>query len=189
VPFFTDIGLVERADGGKFTPSKELVAYNKARQWSEAEAREKLRPLFEKTWFYKCLVPRLQLAPQPITNCLAVLSEESKAQKDHEPRLRALIEFLGLAGVVSVADGTVNFSQNLSGSAHFSGHGTMAATGTVQKAAQQDQCVHSYVLPLPNRRKVVVEAPLDITKAEISRLQKWIEFTLLLDWKEEEKPQ
>jgi hypothetical protein len=182
VPFFTDIGLIERVEGGKFVPGRELLAYNKARQWSEAEAREKLRPLFEKTWFYKCLIPRLQLAPQPVENCLAVFSEESKAQKDYEPRLKALIDFLVLAGVVSVADGVISY-------AHFRpliGQSLVGLPAPDQQKGHQDQTVHSYVLPLPNKRKVTVEAPLDITKAEISRLQKWIEFTLLLDWKEDD---
>lgn len=41
---------------------------------------------------------------------------------------------------------------------------------------------HPYVLPLPNGRKVIVIAPLDITAPEIGRLKKWIEFTLQVDW-------
>lgn len=46
---------------------------------------------------------------------------------------------------------------------------------------------HNYVLPLPKNRKVLIQAPLDITAAEIKRLQRWIEFTLQVDWSGEEK--
>jgi hypothetical protein len=46
---------------------------------------------------------------------------------------------------------------------------------------------HDYVLPLPNGRKVLIQAPLDITAAEIKRLQRWIEFTLQVDWSGEQE--
>jgi hypothetical protein len=41
---------------------------------------------------------------------------------------------------------------------------------------------HTYTLPLANQRKVTINAPLDITANEISRLQAWAEVTLLVDW-------
>lgn len=40
---------------------------------------------------------------------------------------------------------------------------------------------HTHTLPLANQRKVTINAPLDITPAEISRIQKWVEVTLLVD--------
>jgi hypothetical protein len=46
---------------------------------------------------------------------------------------------------------------------------------------------HTCVLPPPKSRKINVKAPLDLTKSEIERLKKWAEFTLFLDWKEDEK--
>ena len=54
----------------------------------------------------------------------------------------------------------------------------------IEKSAK-DESMHTYILPLPNKRRVIVVAPLDINKTEILRLQKWIEFTLVLDWKDE----
>lgn len=41
---------------------------------------------------------------------------------------------------------------------------------------------HTHTLPLANQRKVTINAPLDVTPQEITRIQKWIEVTLLVDW-------
>jgi len=41
---------------------------------------------------------------------------------------------------------------------------------------------YTYTLPLSNKRKITVIAPLDVTAQEIKRLKKWEEFTLLVDW-------
>jgi len=68
--FFTDIGVLARADGGGFNPSQELLDYHKARKWDGIGAKEKLRPIFERTWFYRCLAPKLHLAPQKKTLAL-----------------------------------------------------------------------------------------------------------------------
>src|ERR1039458_5799221 len=45
---------------------------------------------------------------------------------------------------------------------------------------------HTYELPLANKRKVTINAPLDITANEISRLKAWAEVTLLVEWHEKE---
>jgi hypothetical protein len=46
---------------------------------------------------------------------------------------------------------------------------------------------HTHTLPLANKRKVTVNAPLDINPQEIARIQKWIEVTLLVDWLMDDK--
>jgi hypothetical protein len=45
---------------------------------------------------------------------------------------------------------------------------------------------HTHTLPLANQRKVTINAPLDITPNEISRLKAWAEVTLLVEWHEKE---
>ncbi|HEX3857283.1 MAG TPA: hypothetical protein VHY30_08315 [Verrucomicrobiae bacterium] len=51
---------------------------------------------------------------------------------------------------------------------------------------KEESGYHTYILPISNGRKITVKAPLDVTKHEIERLKKWAEFTLFLDWKENE---
>jgi hypothetical protein len=51
---------------------------------------------------------------------------------------------------------------------------------------KEESGYHTYILPLSNGRKIIVKAPLDVTKLEIERLKKWEEFTLFLDWKGDE---
>jgi hypothetical protein len=187
--FFNDIGIVTRAEQGGFIPGSEVIEYNNACQWDESEARAKLRPLFERTWFYRCLVPRLQLAPQSQTTCLGLLASESKAQKEHDERLLNLVKFLELAGIVSTSGGNVSLLQNKpaiqpppvkpeNGGEH------VHASDNENK---DEEGYHTYVLPLPKSRKITVKAPLDLTKSEIERLKKWAEFTLFLDWKSDEE--
>src|SRR5207249_1707754 len=58
-PFFVDIGLLQRAEGG-FLPAPEVVNYQLAFQWSPESASQKLAPLIEKTWFAQKLMPKLR---------------------------------------------------------------------------------------------------------------------------------
>lgn len=53
--------------------------------------------------------------------------------------------------------------------------------------AQPKPGCHNYTLPLSDGREVNIQAPLDITAKEIKRLQKWIEFTLQIDWSEKDE--
>jgi hypothetical protein len=179
VPFFADIGLLTRI-GGDFVPCPELVAYNQAVSLSASEAKRKLRPVFEKTWFCRLLVPRVQLNPLAVKECVGILAVEATAGADHIGRVEPLINFLELSGIVSITGTMVSFVPP-------NGVASTPETKLLSQepTKQQDDSVHTYVLPLLKKRKVTVEAPLDITKEEIQRLQKWIEFTLLLDWKDD----
>jgi hypothetical protein len=53
--------------------------------------------------------------------------------------------------------------------------------------SEETKGTHQYVLPLQNGRQVILQAPLDINASEIRRLQKWIEFTLQLDWSDQQE--
>jgi hypothetical protein len=108
VPFFTDIALLARI-GGDFVPCQELLAYNQAVSLHASEAKRKLRPLFEITWFCQLLVPRVKLNPLPIKECVGILAVEAKAGEDHIKRVEPLIKFLEIAGIVAIVDGMVSF--------------------------------------------------------------------------------
>lgn len=177
--FFTDIGLLSRADKGGFVPSTEVIEYNNACQWDEAEARLQLRSVFEKTWFYRCLVPRLQLAPQPQATCLALLAAESKASPEHNDRLVNLLNFLALAGVVSTTGGTVTLLQRkLSSTDKITQPIAPPVKGPKEFTDQEE---HSLFLDKEKQRRFSISGPLFISRAEYSRICKWIEVTLIVE--------
>lgn len=177
IGFFCDIGILERLEKGGLKPSQELIEYNDACQWDESEARFKLRPIFEKTWFARCLIPRLQLTTPPKQTCLSLLASESKATTEHQERLENLLNFLELATIVSLAGGSIKLIQNKTN-----------VTGDVpnpQKTSQQtpptQEDEHTLYLDKSKQRKVVIQAPLEISRAEYDRLCKWLAVALIID--------
>jgi hypothetical protein len=184
--FFNDIGIVSRDEQGGlkggFIPCGEVIEYNNACQWDESEARSKLRPLFERTWFYRCLAPRLQLAPQSQATCLALLAGESKAQAEHNDRLLNLINFLELAGIVSTIGGNVSLLQNRPNKS-FIETGTEITrkeernTPLPPQGAEQ----HTLYLSADKKRMVTLAAPLAISNAEYTRICNWIKVALIVE--------
>lgn len=181
--FFTDIGLVSRADDGTgFIPSAEVIEYNNACQWDLSEARAKLRPLFERTWFYRCLVPRLQLAPQSQATCLALLAGESKAQADHNERLLKLIGFLEVAGIVSISNGNISLVQHRA--LPIQPKPDELKTQTLPPNTPKvfsDHEENSFFLDKEKKKRITLISPLFLTRAEFKRLTTWIESTLIVE--------
>jgi hypothetical protein len=182
--FFADVGIVTRAEQGGFIPSAEVIEYNNACQWDESEARTKLRPLFERTWFYRCLVPRLHLSPQSKTICLSVLASESKASQEHNERLENLISFLELAGIISESGGTVSLQQAKPFIQSAPKEDKQAIPLNKLPKEFSDQEEHSLFLDKEKTKKFTINSPLFITQAEYDRICKWIKVALIV---EEEK--
>ena len=185
--FFNDIGLVTRADQGGFIPSAEVIEYNNACQWDESEARAKLRPIFERTWFYRCLVPRLQLAPQPQAICLALLGNESKAQKEHNERLLNLISFLELAGIVSTSGGMVSLQQSKPKAQVLPPEPQRQSVHVHKVDIDPDQIEVTLYLDKEKKRRFTVSTPLFVTTAELKRIKTWIEAALIIEGPKDEK--
>ncbi|HEU0046920.1 MAG TPA: hypothetical protein VFQ43_04840 [Nitrososphaera sp.] len=194
--FFVDIGLLKRGDNGGFEPSADLIAYNNACQWGEETAKEKLRPVFEGAWFCRCLVPRLRLATQTEANCLAILAEESGAQKEHGYRLQNLIGFLEFVGILRSSDGKITLlpskqtapvqTPEIKNSPQFPPDVSPSAKMPAPRffgGGEHEPEVHTFVLPLDkeNKRKITVTAPLDVTAKEVQRIAKWLEVQLLVE--------
>lgn len=103
-PFFTDTGLLVRADGGAFNVGQAARDYQAAYQWDIVKAGRKLSPAFTDKWFYKVLIPRLKMRAFPRAEAVSFLAEAAKASPEYRPRLEMIIDFLNAAGIVS-ADG------------------------------------------------------------------------------------
>lgn len=188
--FFVDTGILTKSpDGTGFIPSPECLAYHKACQWGADKAGIKLRTLFEKTWFSKALVPRLQLGPKPTDDCIAILAEESEATKEHEDRLSKCLDFLKLATIIKV-DGT---SVSLQWPDRYSGEQNPAVPKGEESAVpisfnlqknnfgqQNDSEQHTLYLSSDKKRMVTVFAPLTISEAEYKRICDWIKVALIV---------
>lgn len=187
IAFFTDVGLLARSDKGGYIPSAEVLEFNKACQWDELEAKAKLRSIFEGTWFYRSLAPRLELAPQSKTNCLAILAGESKAEPEHKARLQNLINFLEYAGIVSLIGDTVSVLRpsRISPQPPTSQIKPQDKNGDAIKNTPPTPSIdldeHVLYLDAKRDRQITIQAPLTITRAEYNRLIKWIEVTLIVE--------
>ena len=104
-PFFCEMKLLERqADGERdeaaFVPTPEALAYHKAYEWDPGTAGEKLKGLFERTWFAEALLPRLKFREYEDREALTVLAEACGATKNYEERLTLLLDYMAFAGVI-----------------------------------------------------------------------------------------
>jgi hypothetical protein len=190
--FFSDMKLLLRQkEEQSFVPSQDTMAYYKAFEWDKFTAGEKLRPVFERAWFTEALAPRLKFRPYEEREALAVLAEASNAAKDYEMRLRVLLDMMVVAGVV-IRDGNLLTSP-----------GPRAVEPTALEirqmevaAAEQpnrtniDEGHEQYTLVLDPRanRRVMVTAPHVVSRKELQRITKWLEFQLIVEDGEEEKP-
>jgi hypothetical protein len=188
VPFFTDIKLIDRKEGDSFVPCQELLDYNHAFDLSLPEAKRKIRPVFENTWFYKLLAPKLRLQPQSEKDCVGLLAIEAKAELEHLERIQPLLNFLEFAGIVAINGGMVSFIRASGDSTENKGKPANGGTdGSGSEDEKNEDGYHTLILPLPNARKITVKAPIDLKQAEIERFKKWAEVTLLLNWTEDAK--
>lgn len=105
-PFFTDVGLLMRVDGG-LIPSDEVSSFNHAYQWNPETASLKLAPVIEQTWFAAALVPRLTMGQITEGEAIALLSETAGAGKEYADQLHTLLEYVQAAGLIALENGTV----------------------------------------------------------------------------------
>ena len=184
--FFSDIKLlVRQKDGVAFVPSAEALAYYKAYEWDKTTAAEKLRPAFERGWFAEALVPRLKFRPYDVREALAVLAEASNAGKDHEDRLANLLELMLQVGVVSSDGGLIKAPAPRATEQPAMVEAVKAEPVVIERreAPVVDEGHEQYTLVLDprSRRRVVITAPHVITRKELDRITKWLEFQLIVE--------
>jgi hypothetical protein len=181
--FFTDMRLLLRPkETTAFVPSPETQAYYKAFEWDAKTAGEKLKPVFEKTWFSEALVPRLKFRPYDEGEALTVLAEACSAAKEYEPRLRVLLDFMVFAGVVARDGGQIRLPEPKGAEAVAEPAKVETASARPGPGPVDDGLVEfSFILDVKRSRRVVVHAPSDMTKKELERVKKWMEIQLVVD--------
>jgi hypothetical protein len=106
-PFFLESGLLTRHKHQNI-PCKEVFDYAERYEWEPEKAAQKLAPVIRNTWFCSTLIPKLTFRPLSIDDAVSYLAEEAGASKDYRGQLSILIEYLRVAGIVSVEGNTVS---------------------------------------------------------------------------------
>jgi hypothetical protein len=179
--FFCEVGMMSRQDDGSFIVSPELAAFFKAQHGLSPEnAPDKLRPLFEKQWFAQVVGPRLKLGPQDIQTLIKSLGEACNANKEHIERVQRLVEFLVYVGLAR-REGNQLFTPSASSMPDkpktTEGEEKKNTTGE-----DDDMALEKYVLTLDPtaKRRIIIQTPAKVSKAELDRIQKWLSFQLIV---------
>ena len=98
-PFLIDVGLIERTEAG-FIPSPETCEYKRAYDLGEAQPEHRLGGLLRRSWFFENLRPKLDFGAVQEDRAVTDLGVVAGAGKSDLSRVRMLIEYLVLAGVV-----------------------------------------------------------------------------------------
>jgi hypothetical protein len=189
-PFFCEMKLlVRQKDEEGFVPTNEALAYHKAHEWSPDAAGEKLRGLFERTWFAEALVPRLKFRDYEEREALTVLAEACGATKEYEERLSILLDFMVFTGVVVREGGNI---RSAAGRTAEKPAEVVAAVAMPEKREvappDAEHAEFTFILDSKRKRKVVVHAPHDMTKKEFARIRSWMEIQLVCENGDEATP-
>lgn len=102
--FFAQAGLINKVGNG-YTPCAEVVSFERAFQFNPETAGQKLAPALRRSWFGAALLPKLAVRAITEDEALGELAEACRAQPEHKPQLRALLDYLVLGAVID-KDGT-----------------------------------------------------------------------------------
>jgi hypothetical protein len=197
--FFCDIGLLTRSGQG-FTVAKEVSDFQKACGWDQQTAGQKLSPILARSWFAQVIMPRLKMREIEESKAIQAIAEDCSAGKEHEERIRMLLEYLVTAEIIIREDGKIKLlSTSHSVSAALPTTPQLAVVTSSAPAVQPaysdkgaGQAMPSEILPLDpeGKRYVSLTAPRLITKAEKEHIKTWL--ANALDFKffvsDEEKP-
>ena len=187
-PFFCEMKLLKRqtdSDEAAFVPTAEALNYHKAYEWDPGNAGEKLKGLFEKTWFSEALVPRLKFRDYEDREALTVLAEACGATKEYEERLKLLLDFMAFAGVI-VRDGGKIRAVSARAAEKAAEPAVPAGQERREPAAPVDDLEEFvFILDPRQKRKVVVHAPHDLNKKELKRVEQWMKIQFVFDDEEE----
>lgn len=103
--FFADAGLITKAGIG-YVPVQEVISFERAYQFNPETAGQKLAPALRRSWFGQALIPKLSVSPLSEDAALGELAEACRAQPEHKPQLRTLLDWLVLGAVIE-RDGTM----------------------------------------------------------------------------------
>lgn len=106
-PFFADVGLLIR-DGGVYKPADAVFEYANSYEWDADQAATKLSSIINSAWFSTILGPRLVFRSLTKDEVIKVFAEEAKASPEYRGQLSLLLDYLEVAGIVTVDGNSVS---------------------------------------------------------------------------------
>jgi hypothetical protein len=104
--FFAGSGLIER-NGSGYSPSAEVISFNRAYEWTPETASHKLAPKLSAAWFSERLIGKLRFRPMDIDSAITDLAEAAAAGPDYKNQLRMVLDYMAAAGLIAINDNRV----------------------------------------------------------------------------------
>jgi hypothetical protein len=105
-PFLSDSKLILKAEGGGYTPSPALIAFNQAYAWNRDTAAQKLGPVLADTWYGKALLPKLRLHAMETAEVVGLLAAAASAGPEYKGQLSMILDYMEAGGLI-VKEGTM----------------------------------------------------------------------------------
>lgn len=179
-----DLGILQRAEAGKFTPTAPAMEYFKLHQFSPDRAWSKLSPLIEKSWFGQELIAKLKFRAIEESEAVTDLALASNAEKGYEAQLKLAIEWLVQVGLAVREGSQLRIAQSGTNGG-VSGEAPVPSNVGVPPTPSADvieEGLFKSILPLDasSKRRLVVWAPATITMKELERIKQWLAVQIIV---------
>jgi hypothetical protein len=105
-PFFLDIGLLKKGEGGGNVASEEVIKFNRTYEWNPDRAGLELAPILAASWFWQSLLPILQMRSITERDAVERLAHAASVGREYESQLRVLLEYVVVSGL-AMRDGNM----------------------------------------------------------------------------------
>jgi hypothetical protein len=108
--FFVDCGWLEKRGRGEYAASDALIDFTRRLGVDGDDlprAVEALRVPLAHSWFWRAIEPQLAHGSVPVNEIMVVLMQEAEVGSAHIPQIRNVLEWLRLAGLISIVDDRV----------------------------------------------------------------------------------
>ena len=171
-PSFNDVGFIER-EGMKYRPSEVVLQYATAHDWDSTTGAYKLAPALTESWFGKLLLPRLAFRSLSKDEAIGILADAASATKDYKLQIETILDYLRVAGLITVEGNTVTGTGKVS--VQNPGTGAVGAqpanSGAPTPPTPQNPNIERFTIPIPGKLPAQIEVPKDLSSDDWEMLQ------------------
>ncbi|MBI5363121.1 MAG: hypothetical protein HZA53_08075 [Planctomycetes bacterium] len=176
-PFLVEIGFLEKCETG-IVPSAEALAFKTAVDIQDEHPEYRLAPLVRKAWFFEVIRPKLEFQSVVEAAIVADLAVFVNAEKSDLARIRQLLDYLSITGVVTRENGSLALVRATGVRENHSTNNPPKPRGEHQNHSDlepggrpPDAYINQLVL-LPGRTEPVsIRFPRDLTEFEFKFLE------------------